>query len=108
MPTITSSEVRVPNGSIITVYPISKLASALERSTLTIRRWEREGIIPDTFFTSKRGHRMYSQDQIDIIVQCAEEAGIKRGSPIADTEFSVLCHERLKKLKDSYCSRSHP
>lgn len=105
MPTITSSEVRVPNGSVVTVYPISKLAEALGRSALTVRRWERIGIIPSTFFVNKRGHRMYSQDQIDIIVQCAEESGIKRGMPIADTEFSVLCHERLKELKEQYCEK---
>ena len=97
-----SRKVRLPSGVVVEVYTISALANALERSTLTIRRWEKLGIIPDTFFTDNRGFRMYSQEQIDIIVSCAREAGIKKGLPLVSTDFSVLCHFRLKDLREKY------
>ena len=93
---------KLPNGEVIDLYPIGVLAKALDRTALTIRRWEREGIIPDTFFVNSRGHRMYSQEQIDIIVQCANEAQIKKGYSILSTEFSELCKYRLGELLKKY------
>lgn len=105
MSSILSCQITLPCGEEITVYPIGKLASALNRSSLTIRRWEQNGIIPSTFFVNKRGHRMYSQEQIDIIVQCAKECNIKQGYGMTQTDFSLICHERLGELKKRYLQK---
>lgn len=101
-----SKKIRLPSGNIIDVYPIGVLAKALNRSSLTIRRWEKKGIIPDTFFTDSRGFRMYSMEQINIIVDCEKKAGInKKGTSIVDTCFSKMCHERLNELRLKYARK---
>ena len=106
MPTVKKMVLKL-NGKPITVYPISVLASALGKSTLTVRRWERLGYIPDTFFINKRGHRMYSQEQIDIIVGSAKEAGVKQGNPIDKTNFAYLCCSRMEELREKYLNKEN-
>lgn len=107
MPTMKEATITLPNGTSIKVYPIGALARALNRSTCTIHRWESLGIIPETFFTNSRGHRMYSQEQIDIIVECAKEAGIKHGNSFALTPFTDLCYTRLSELKEKYMAHNN-
>lgn len=48
---------------------------------------------------------MYSQEQIDIIVQCAKECNIKQGYGMTQTDFSLMCHERLGELKKRYLQK---
>ena len=95
----------LPSGKTIEVFSIGTLAKTLNRSSTTIRRWEHLGIIPTTFFTSPRGFRMYSQEQIDLIARCAKEAKIKHGVSIADTEFSVILFKEMEKLRKKYSSK---
>ena len=93
---------KLPNGSEIDLFYIGSLASALGRTTNTIRKWEIAGIIPDPCFQDKFGRRLYSQEQIDAIVKCAERAKIKQGASIANTSFSLWCHRELDALKEKY------
>ena len=93
---------RLPNGQIIELFYIGSLASALGRTTNTIRKWEIGGVIPDPCFKDSQGRRLYSQEQIDAIVRCAERAKIKQGSSIANTSFSQWCHKELDALKEKY------
>ena len=93
---------RLPNGSEIDLFYIGSLASALGRTTNTIRKWEIAGIIPDPCFQDNFGRRLYSQEQIDAIVKCAERAKIKQGASIANTSFSLWCRRELDALKEKY------
>ena len=93
---------RLPNGETIELFYIGTLASALGRTTNTVRKWEIAGVIPDPCFQDPYGRRLYSQEQIDAIVNCAERAKIKQGSSIANTSFSQWCHKELEKLKEKY------
>lgn len=93
---------RLPNGETIELFYIGTLASALGRTTNTVRKWEIAGVIPDPCFQDPYGRRLYSQEQIDVIVKCAERAKIKQGSSIANTSFSQWCHKELEVLKEKY------
>lgn len=93
---------RLPSGETIELFYIGTLASALGRTTNTVRKWEIAGVIPDPCFQDPYGRRLYSQEQIDVIVKCAERAKIKQGSSIANTSFSQWCHKELEKLKEKY------
>lgn len=95
----------LPNGETIELFYIGTLASALGRSTNAIRKWEIAGIIPDPCFKDERGRRLYSQEQIDAIVQCAEKAHIKQGLSIANTSFSTWVHKELAVLREKYARR---
>lgn len=92
----------LPNGQKIELFYIGTLASALGRSTNAIRKWEIAGVIPDPCFKDERGRRLYSQEQIDAIVRCAEKAKIKQGLSIANTSFSTWVHKELAVLRDKY------
>lgn len=93
---------RLPSGDTIELFYIGTLASALGRTTNTVRKWEIAGVIPDPCFQDSYGRRLYSQEQIDVIVKCAERAKIKQGSSIANTSFSHWCHKELGALRDKY------
>lgn len=93
---------KLPNGQVIELFYIGTLANALGRTTNTIRKWEIAGVIPDPCFQDANGRRLYSQEQIDAIVRCAEKAKIKQGLSIANTSFSQWCHKELDTLKEKY------
>lgn len=93
---------KLPNGDVVDLFYIGALASALGRNTNTIRKWEIAGIIPDPCFKDKFGRRLYTQEQIDVIVNCAEKAKIKQGASISRTSFSKWCYDELEKLKQKY------
>ena len=93
---------KLPNGQVIELFYIGTLANALGRTTNTIRKWEIAGVIPDPCFQDANGRRLYSQEQIDAIVRCAEKAKIKQGLSIANTSFSQWCHKELDALKEKY------
>lgn len=101
MPAV-KKEFKLPNGEVIELFYIGALASALGRSTNAIRKWEIAGVIPDPCFKDEQGRRLYSQEQIDVIVQCAERAKIKQGLSIANTSFSTWVHKELAVLRDKY------
>ena len=101
MPAV-KKEFKLPNGEVLELFYIGALASALGRSTNAIRKWEIAGVIPDPCFQDANGRRLYSQEQIDAIVRCAEKAKIKQGLSIANTSFSQWCHKELDALKEKY------
>lgn len=101
MPAI-SQIYKLPNGEKVELFYIGALASALGRTTNTVRKWEIGGIIPDPCFKDPNGRRLYTQEQIDVIVKCAERAKIKQGLSIANTSFSQWCHKELDALKEKY------
>lgn len=104
MPVRSYIQYKFPNGKEIDLFYISTLANALGRTPACIRKWEIAGVIPDPIFRDKKGNRLYSQEQIDAIVSCAEKANIKQGLSIARTSFSIWVHRELKALKQQYAS----
>lgn len=50
------------------VYKIKDLALRLDRSILTIKRWEKQGLIPKARKDS-RGWRIYSETEVQEILQ---------------------------------------
>lgn len=92
----------LPNGKKVKLYPIGVLAEALGRCSQTIRKWEISGILPRTMFEDSRKVRLYTQEQIDIIVKCAEECQLSAGSAPSRTRFRKMVHEELAVLAKKY------
>ena len=99
---VKSMKYTLPSGRVVDLYSIGYLAESLGRSTPTIRKWEISGIIPNSMFRTSNGVRMYTDEQIDILVQCAEETNIKQGLDFKRTTFSRRAHKRMNKLKEEY------
>ncbi len=53
-------------------YRIGELAKELDRSTLTIKKWEEKGLIPKARRDS-RGWRYYTEDDVSKIRRILEE-----------------------------------
>ena len=54
------------------IYRIGELAKELDRSTLTIKKWEENGLIP-TAKRDSRGWRYYTEEDIGRIKNILEE-----------------------------------
>ena len=61
-------------GSVVTqFYSIGQTAKKLNLAVPTIRKWEREGVIPEAMYRSNGGHRLYTLDQVTIIAEVYEK-----------------------------------
>lgn len=90
-------------------FTIGSLALALGRKSGTVRKWEREGVIPKATFRAPSGdprgvRRLYSRDQIEGIVRIAYEEGLMNPLvqvTIASTAFTPRVIELFKELRIS-------
>jgi hypothetical protein len=83
-----TQSIRLECGTYETLFPIGVLAKKLNRSPQCIKKWEASGILPETPFMTKHGHRRYSQEQIYLIAKCVELFNIKNGVSIKPTGFT--------------------
>lgn len=89
----TSSVIRVTiNGKDYDAFPIGELARRMNRSPQTIRKWEREGIIPEAL-RDPTGRRVYLESHIAAIVRAANECKIEPGQSIAASGFPAQVRE---------------
>jgi len=93
------------NGVEREFFTIGHLALALGRRPVTLRLWEREGIIPKATYQinseSKNGRRrLYSREQVEGLVKLAVEEGIliSHQRAIGGTQFTARSIELFKKL----------
>jgi len=92
-------------------FTIGHLALALGRRPVTIRLWEREGVIPKATYQvnseSKNGRRrLYTRAQVEGLVKLAVEEGIliSHQRPISTTQFTARSIELFKSLAASATS----
>ncbi|MET9119976.1 MerR family transcriptional regulator [Streptomyces sp. NPDC004528] len=91
-------------------FGIGDLAKALRRDAVTIRKWESKGVIPKATFlisgkTSNGNRRLYTREQIEVMVRIAEDEGLFDGDPrgirITDTRFTERVIGAFKELKEA-------
>lgn len=92
-----------------TVFTAGELAATLNRSAVTIRKWEREGIIPTSGHDTEgangdpRGRRRYyTLAQVRAIIEIAKEEGVFIPGPrvrINDTFFTQKVKSKFRKLE---------
>ena len=72
----------VINNVELEMFTIGDLAQRLDRQRQTLRKWEKQGLIPQAIYRSGANRRLYTKNQIDAIVACVEKFQIKQGQPI--------------------------
>ncbi len=78
-------------------YPISYLAKRLSRTTQTIRKWEKAGVIPIAIF--RYGNkRMYHKQQVELICKLAKECDIDSKDAEKLKVFSIAVSSGLSIL----------
>ena len=94
-------------GREIELFTIGQVAQALNRSPQTLRAWERDHVIPNATYTKPgangdpRGRRrLYSREQVEVIVAAAEATGIlyDLSKRIGGTNFSERVYAGFKEL----------
>lgn len=99
------------NNNPFPCYAIGVLAKALGRQPVTIRLWEREGLLPRTSFSSSKVQgsgkaRLYTREQIEGIVRIAEEEGVLDGTrSIRDTDFTKRVKALFIEIDSQYRSK---
>jgi len=102
------------SGTTTEFYTVGQLATALRRSPVTIRKWERLGYLPIATFRTpgqvrQKARRLYSRAQLEIIVSIAADEGLMDGKVdelgilhprvgINDTKFTERVSAALKRL----------
>lgn len=99
---VANTKTMTVNGKEIELFYINTLAEALGRTAQTIRKWEISGILPDCLFRDKLNRRMYSQEQIDAIVECAEKSNVRQGYSVANTNFGPRVKKALAEINKKY------
>lgn len=61
-----------PNGHQEKMYMLDVLSRQLHITMATLRTWERAHILPTSGFRDERNNRLYTEEQINRIVDCAE------------------------------------
>lgn len=97
---------------VVDFYTVGTLALALNRKTVTIRKWEQEGIIPKAQYIrpsdDARGQRrLYTKDQIMGLRELARQEGILypsdggKWSAVEQTKFRDRSAQLWKELEGS-------
>lgn len=86
-------------------FTVGNLAQALGRKPVTMRAWERAGVIPKPTFRKpsqdpRGARRLYTREQVEGMVQIAKEEGLLNGDyrPISVTQFTPRCIALFKEL----------
>lgn len=94
-----------PTGVHTYLYNITTAANAIGRTAQTLRKWEVSGTVPMTPF-KVGGCRMYSDEHIDALVECAEKAHIRAGVSISTTSFSSKLYRKYEEIYNLFFVKS--
>lgn len=94
--------VKFPDGTggMVEMLTISQLAEVVGLKTPTLRKWERENVIPASLYRTPGGHRRYTRDQAIVIRDTYSEFRQKIEPWRLTDEFVAAVHENLESL---YC-----
>ncbi len=65
-------------------YTIGEVARRVNRSHLTIRKWERDGVIPPATFRTESNRRLYSEKQVMLLESLIKKYKMRQGRGIPD------------------------
>ncbi|MFI2616699.1 hypothetical protein [Streptomyces sp. NPDC018584] len=98
------------SGELQEFFSIGHLSMALNRQPVTIRKWERLGVIPAPTFvirgkTERGNRRLYTRAQVEGMIRIAAEEGILHhegeGIHISNTRFSERVVQLFKELSNT-------
>lgn len=83
----------------VRVFSIGHLAMALGRSTATIRRWQRRGIIPPPICSMPTQERYYLQEEVEVYRRVSRAHDLRTGASIESSGFIRAIHAEVGSLK---------
>jgi hypothetical protein len=95
---------RNAQGDLLEAHYVGEFAAQLKKSAATIRRWERQGVLPPTPFRQRlrRGaaRRLYSLPWVEGVVAIAEDEDLIGRKPacMKNTNFTARARELHRRL----------
>jgi len=89
------------NDVYLRVFSIGYLSVALERSTATVRRWQRMELLPPPIITTMDGARWYLREEIQLYTRLTKQHGLHTGNSIEETGFPSAAKAEIAKLRDT-------
>lgn len=104
---------KVINGVRTELFSIGALADALGKAVVTVRLWERKGVIPKAQYRTpnkngKGGRRLYTRAQIEGIVMIAQQEGMTNPRAEYTQTFTARCVDLFRRLKDEPTDTARP
>ena len=95
---LASKRVKI-GGKEVTLYGIGHLALALRRSTATVRRWQRKGIIQPPLVATADKVRWYTQPEVELYKRLMMNHNLMTGLDIESTGFPREASAEVYKLR---------
>lgn len=95
---LASKRVKIASKEV-TLYGIGHLALALRRSTATIRRWQRKGIIQPPLVATADKVRWYTQQEVEMYKRLMMNHDLMTGLDIEATGFPREASAEVYKLR---------
>ena len=86
---------------LVTVFHIGVLARSLGRATVTLRRWERQGVIPRPILRAGK-YRVYLASELATYQRVAEIEGIRSGLAFRLTGFTPRLFAEIAAIRRQY------
>jgi len=86
-------------GGVRTVHSTAIMAKKINKSTSTIRRWERAEIIPAAVFRDDLGRRYYLTEEIEVLADLIIEFGMETSGKAPKKEFTKRVIEEWSRCR---------
>ena len=89
-------------GVEFTMYSIRFLAKSIRRSAWTLRRWERQQIIPKPVLKVGNDMRWYTPEEVDAYTAVFDTEDLRQGKSFDSTQFTARLFAEVAVVKKHY------
>lgn len=86
-------------GRVRAVYSTAVMAKKIKRSQTTIRRWEREKILPAAIFRDGQGRRYYLTEEIEVLADLVAEFDMQKTRKTLQKKFTKRIIEEWSRIR---------
>jgi hypothetical protein len=107
--------IKVLKGTEVELFPMSALATALDKKPITVRVWEQKGYIPIAPYRLRsktlngekvKGNRVYTRELIEITVEEFENRGLLGSARIEWSQHEDLTDVLVRRWKEAMSRES--
>lgn len=92
-------------GQEVLAYSLGQVGARVGKSADTIKRWEKQGIIPASFCRSDGNHRLYTTHELNCLEHAIKAFDVKQGNQI-NIGFKAMVFELFAKVASFYKGQS--
>ena len=82
-----------------TVFPITQMEIETGKSNDTLRRWERNGVIPKATHRDRQGRRYYLKEEIEVLAQLIKKHELNKQGRAITAAFKKDVRETWRRYR---------